>query len=106
VFERPPRGTEDRLLHCCHRLTGRFQLFYPRKDFNASIFFAIRGTAKEEDDPHGTVLPSDMAALSYAEGAIAQLQKEDGYGNPGMTMIVQNDTHQRVWSIPFRPAGA
>ena len=42
-------------------------------------FSAIRGIAKEEDDPHGRILPNDAAALSYAEFAIAQLQKERGY---------------------------
>jgi hypothetical protein len=68
-------------------------------------FFAVRGTAKEEDDPHGTVLQDDWAALSYAERAIAQLQKEDGYDDPGMTMIVRNDRHQRVWSIGPRVGG-
>ena len=47
-------------------------------------FFAVRGTAGEKDDPHGTVLPNDAAALSYAERTIAELQKEEGYDDPGM----------------------
>ncbi len=67
-------------------------------------FFAIRGTAGEKDDPHGTILPNDAAALSYAERTIAELQKEEGYGDPGMIMIVRNHTRQMVWSIPFLPA--
>ena len=65
-------------------------------------FFAVRGTAGEKDDPHGTVLPNDAAALSYAERTIAELQKEEGYD----IMIVRNHTHQMVWSIPFLPAYA
>jgi hypothetical protein len=69
-------------------------------------FFAVQGTAKEEDDPQGTVLPNDAAAFSCAERAIAQLQKEGGHDEPAMIMIVRNDMHQRVWSIPFLPACA
>ncbi len=69
-------------------------------------FFAIRGTAGEEDDPHGTILPNDAAALSYAERTIAELQKEEGYDDPGLMMIVRNDKHRMVWSIPFLPAYA
>jgi hypothetical protein len=69
-------------------------------------FFAIRGTAKEEDDPQGTILPNDAAALSYAERTITQYQKEDVHHDPGMIMIVRNDSNQIVWSIPFLPAYA
>jgi len=69
-------------------------------------FFAIRGTAGEKDDPRGTILPNDAAALSYAERTIAELQKEEGYDDPAMIMFVRNHTHQMVWSIPFLPAYA
>jgi hypothetical protein len=51
-------------------------------------------------------LPNDAAAFSYAERTIAELQKEEGYDDPGMIMIVRNHTHQMVWSIPFLPAYA
>jgi hypothetical protein len=69
-------------------------------------FFTIRGTAGEKDDPHGTILPNDAAAFSSAERTIAELQKEEGYDDPGMIMIVRNHTHQMVWWIPFLPAYA
>jgi hypothetical protein len=69
-------------------------------------FFAIRGTAGEKDDPRGTILPNDAAALSYAERTIAEIQKEEGYDDLGKIMIVRNLTHQMVWSIPFLPAYA
>jgi hypothetical protein len=69
-------------------------------------FFAVRGTAGEKDDPNGTILPNDAAALSYAERTIAELPKEEGYDDPGMIMIVRNHKHQMVWSIPFLPACA
>jgi hypothetical protein len=74
--------------------------------FMPRYFFTIRGTAGEKDDPHGTILPNDAAALSYAECTIAELQKEEGYGDPGLIMIVRNHTHQIIWSIPFLPAYA
>ena len=68
-------------------------------------FFAIRGTDGEKDDPHGTILPNDAEALSYAERIIAELPKKEGYDDPGM-IIVRNRTHQMVWSVPFLPAYA
>jgi hypothetical protein len=74
------------------------------RTFMPRYFFAIRGTAGGRDDPHGTILPNDAAALSHAERTIAELQKEEGYDDPGMIMIVRNHMHQMVWSIPFLPA--
>jgi hypothetical protein len=74
--------------------------------FMPRYFFVVRGTAGEKDDPHGTILPNDAAALSYAERTIAELPKEEGYYDPGMIIIVRNHTHQMVWSIPFLPAYA
>ena len=74
--------------------------------FMPRYFFAVRGTAGEKDDPHGTILPNDAAALSYAERTIAELPKEESYDDPGMIMIVRNHRHQMVWSIPLLPACA
>ena len=79
---------------------------WPLRLLCPGIFFAVRGTAGEKDDPHGTILPNDAAALSYAERTIAELPKEESYDDPGMIMIVRNHTHQMVWSIPFLPAYA
>jgi hypothetical protein len=52
------------------------------------------------------ILPSDAAALANAERLIAQLQSENGYDDPAMTMIVQNEIRDRVWSIPLLPGCA
>jgi hypothetical protein len=52
------------------------------------------------------ILPSDAAALSNAEQMLARLKKENGYDDPGMTMIVQNEIRDMVWSIPLLPARA
>ena len=52
------------------------------------------------------ILPSDAAALSNAERMLAQLQKENGYDDPGITMVVQNEVRDMVWSIPLLPGCA
>jgi hypothetical protein len=52
------------------------------------------------------ILPNDAAALAKAERMLAQLQKENGYDDPGMTMIVQNEIRDVVWSIPLLPGCA
>jgi hypothetical protein len=59
------------------------------------------------DDPHGTILPNDSAALLHAERMITQLrEKSESYDDPGMIMFVRNDVHKLVWSIPFLPGYA
>jgi hypothetical protein len=52
------------------------------------------------------ILPSDAAALAKAERMLAQLQKENGYDDPGITMVVQNESRDMVWSIPLLPGCA
>ena len=43
-------------------------------------FFAIRWPdGRKQDDPDGTFLPNEAAALAYAERAIESLRKENGY---------------------------
>ena len=75
-------------------------------------FFVLRGTVGKGDDAQGTILsndvilPSDAAALANAERLIAQLQSENGYDDPAMTMIVQNEIRDTVWSIPLLPGCA
>jgi len=59
-----------------------------------------------EDDPHGTNLPNVAAALSYAERTIKELQVENGYDDPRLMMIVEDETRQIVLSLPFVPGCA
>jgi hypothetical protein len=72
----------------------------------------LRGTIGKGDDAQSeilsnhVILPSDAAALSNAERVVAQLQREFGYDDPAMTMIVQNEIRDTVWSIPLLPGCA
>ena len=70
-------------------------------------FFAVRWPdGRKQDDPHGTFLPNEAAALSYAERAIESLRKEHGYDDPGLMMLVRNERQQTALWIPFLPACA
>ena len=70
-------------------------------------FFTIRTPGGEsEDDPHGTILPNDAEALSYAERTIRELQREDDYKNQGLMMIVTDETCSMVLALPFLPGSA
>jgi hypothetical protein len=65
-------------------------------------FFKIRMSDGDfDDDPHGTNLPSLDAALSYAERTIKELQRECGFDDPGLLMIVEDEAHRPVLSLPF-----
>jgi hypothetical protein len=70
-------------------------------------FFTIRDLDRRvRDDPRGTDLPNVAEALSYAEHKINDLRHEPGYDNPRLIMIVQDEHHHPVWSLPFLPACA
>jgi hypothetical protein len=69
-------------------------------------FFKIVSDGELEDDPHGTDLPNIEAALSYAERSINELRSETGFVDPGWMMIVEDDAHRTVLSLPFFPGCA
>jgi hypothetical protein len=66
-------------------------------------FFTIHGRDRIKDDPEGTYLPDEAAALSYAEYTIRELQKKSGYDDLALMMFVQNEARQTVLSLPFFP---
>ena len=66
-------------------------------------FFAIHKEDRVEDDPDGTYLPDDAAALAYAEYTIRELRKKSGYNDPALMMIVEDEARQMVLSLPFFP---
>jgi hypothetical protein len=63
-------------------------------------YFALR-SPDEEDDENGTVLPSDEAALSYAQRVIAELKESGGYDDPALVMIVADEAGRVLFSVPF-----
>jgi hypothetical protein len=69
------------------------------------FFFKIKVSDGDfDDDPHGTNLPNLAAAFSYAERTIKELQCE--CVDPGLMMIVEDEAHQTVLSLPFSPGYA
>jgi hypothetical protein len=64
-------------------------------------FFIVRRTETEEDDPHGTFLADDAAALHHAERTIGH-----GYRDPKGLIIVKNGYGNVVMYIPFLPGCA
>jgi len=67
----------------------------------ALYFFILRWPDREHDDAHGTPLPDDDAARSYARRVIRELKEGGGYDDPGLTMVVKNDDGHTVCLIPF-----
>ena len=67
------------------------------------FFFTIHGRAQVEDDPVGTYLPDEAAALSYAEYTIRELRKKSGYKDPALMMMIKDEARQTVLSLPFFP---
>ena len=69
-------------------------------------FFTIHREHRVEDDPDGTYLPDDTAAISYAEHTIRELRKKSGYtfnNDPALMMFVKDEARQTVLSLPFFP---
>ena len=70
-------------------------------------FFGVRWSDHEDDDPNGTLLSDNAAALNYADRLIRELKKGSRYNDPNLMVIVQkNGTKRVVLSIPFLAARA
>ena len=55
------------------------------------------------DDPEGTYLPDEAAALSYPEYTIRELRKKSGHNDLALMMFVKDQAGQTVLSLPFFP---
>jgi hypothetical protein len=66
-------------------------------------FFTIHGQDRVTDDPEGTYLPDESAALSYADYTIRELRKKSGYDDLSLMMIVKDQPGHTVLSLPFFP---
>ena len=69
-------------------------------------FFGVRWSDHEDDDPNGTLLSDNAAALNYADRLIRELKKGSRYNDPNLMVIVRNGTKRVVLSIPFLAARA
>ena len=69
-------------------------------------FFAIRWPDREDSDRLGTSLPDDAAALDHAIRMVRRLRRGGKHGDPGLMMIVRNETLKTALSLPFREACA
>ena len=69
-------------------------------------FFTIQAlNGSHEDDRIGKVLPDITAALTRAEHMISELRKEGGYDDPGLNMLVKDETQRTVLFLPFVACG-
>lgn len=69
-------------------------------------FFTIQASNRDiENDPSGTILPDNTAALLHAECMIRQLQKERGYSDPELSMLVKDKSQQTILFLPFVAGG-
>ncbi len=69
-------------------------------------FFTVRRQNTVQNDPDGLDFPNVAAALSDAERAIAELKRKTECDDPTLIMIVEDETHHPVLSLPFLPGCA
>jgi hypothetical protein len=53
------------------------------------------------DDPHGTELPNNTAALDFALRTVRKLKQGGIYEEPGILLIVRNEAGEQIFAIPF-----
>jgi hypothetical protein len=53
-------------------------------------FFGLRWSKHEEDDPNGTLLPDNAAALNYADRLVLELKEGNIYNDPNLMVIVRD----------------
>ena len=66
-------------------------------------FFTIHGQDRVADDPEGTYLPDEAAALSHAEYTIRELRKKSVYNDLALMMFVRDQAGQTVFVIAVFP---
>jgi len=69
-------------------------------------FFGVRWSDHEDDDPNGTLLSDNTAALNYADRLIRKLKEDSRYRDPNLMVIVRDGMKKVVLSIPFIAARA
>jgi hypothetical protein len=64
-------------------------------------YFTIRWPDYDDKDRLGTLLPDDAAALNHAICRVQELRRDGKHTDPRLMMIVRNEMHKRVLSLPF-----
>jgi Domain of unknown function (DUF6894) len=64
-------------------------------------FFDLCFPDRTDDDPGGTVLPDDGAALIYANRIIGELKEAGGYDEPGLVMSIRKEDSVGEILVPF-----
>jgi hypothetical protein len=63
-------------------------------------FFAIMYPGQEIEDPEGTLLPSEIAAIEYARRVIDSLREDQKPEDPGPIITVRNEAGETVYQFP------
>jgi uncharacterized protein DUF6894 len=64
------------------------------------FFIMTFSDQREIDDPEGTRLPDDDAAIQYARRLIDDLNEDQLPGEPEPTIIVKNEAGEVVYRFP------
>jgi hypothetical protein len=66
-------------------------------------FLVVECRDMQVDDPRGTVLPTDAAAIDYAGRVVRGLKGRGNLTDPTLTMVVKRESYGTVLSMPFFP---
>jgi hypothetical protein len=69
-------------------------------------FFSIRRLDGEDSDLRGVVLPNDSAVLDHALRIIKGLRQGGEHNDPGLMMIVRDESLKTILSLPFLAGSA
>jgi hypothetical protein len=64
-------------------------------------YFNIRRLDREDSDLRGVALPNDAAVLDHALCLIKDLRQGGQHNDPGLMMVVRNESLTTVLSLPF-----
>jgi hypothetical protein len=64
-------------------------------------YFNIRRVDREDSDLRGVALPNDAAVFDHALCIIKDLRQGGEHNDPGLMMIVRNESLKTVLSLPF-----
>ena len=67
----------------------------------SQYFFNIRRPDREDSDLRGVPLPNDAAVLDHALCLAKDLRQGGEHDDPGLMMIVRNESLKTVLSLPF-----